>query len=733
MQADSDASCTIIKVNMSDAYASSTMLKAYTGTRASELCAVIAHKLALTQAEIPLHHLILVFTVIGWTGRRHHTIKTLTADENVLTVLAEVTRKQNEKHNNLEGKLDTFSTWHYKDSLSHPLDADFDPDDDASGNSTSDEEEEISLSDVSYLRQNDRKGFMLKKSSKDPNLWRRRYCILTDKLWCIDAKRSVPRATSIDIFNNITLASNHTVEIPYSFALVKKQKRGPAAPSSSAGSHQPQQRGLRDFYFRVQSEVSMASWMDELRQRIVLNRENQVMVLAEQIICDEEKSRYKKISKAIEPFTSNYSIFCDPLYAGGVRDTPASSAPSSSRTSRVNSSATATLVQSFRDSPALPEVGGVMISAPPIGSPPPPSVGNAGGLPEAVAPVSMSMRARSATLARAPDSFRSQATSHDNGDGGHNGVCVFGSSRITKNVASRLHKFHKHNTIEADILGFVLAVCRFKEICRHDLQYSVVQKWERACQIYNEFIVYQLLFNTHELAIASVGSGGSTPGTRDSAFEGFPLEKKAVTVGSPGGPNRTLSGPPSLIWQLGGGDGTLSGSVLFICLMNILSHFKTVTAADTGSGRQSPLRGSGRTSPGKPVSKTFRYRREDINAVIPVVNPYSAVPSASESTATAAPSGSYWLWPSSPTPTTPTAVKKKVAPPLPTRPAAVDENAVSAAATLDVNKVPECLSVSGPGATHSLLDETRSPPGSLFDAIVDELKLNKMVNVSYIG
>lgn len=130
------------------------------------------------------------------------------------------------RHNDTEGRLEAFTTWHYKDALSHPLDMDFGADDDASSNESSEDEEEISLSDVSYLRQNDRKGFMLKKSSTDPNLWRRRYCILTDKLWCIDAKRPVPRASCISIVNNIKLVENNTVEISFSFALVGTTRNG---------------------------------------------------------------------------------------------------------------------------------------------------------------------------------------------------------------------------------------------------------------------------------------------------------------------------------------------------------------------------------------------------------------------------------------------------------------------------------------------------------------------------
>ena len=171
---------------------------------------------------------MLVHTIVAHSGRKHHTIKTLKHEEYVLEILNNVKEKQHERHNVNQQKLEFYSTWYYKDSLSHPLDTEYNNDDAVSGNESSEDEEEISLSDVSYLRQNDRKGFMLKKSTKDPNLWRRRYCILTDKLWCVDAKKTIPRATCINIGNKMKLLDNNTVEVPFSFGLINSSAIPPS-------------------------------------------------------------------------------------------------------------------------------------------------------------------------------------------------------------------------------------------------------------------------------------------------------------------------------------------------------------------------------------------------------------------------------------------------------------------------------------------------------------------------
>ena len=63
MHKDVESSSTIIKVVMSDVFASSTMLKILETTTAGELCSVIAHKLALRPGEIPFYHLVLVCIV----------------------------------------------------------------------------------------------------------------------------------------------------------------------------------------------------------------------------------------------------------------------------------------------------------------------------------------------------------------------------------------------------------------------------------------------------------------------------------------------------------------------------------------------------------------------------------------------------------------------------------------------------------------------------------------------
>ena len=63
--------------------------------------------------------------------------------------------------------------------------------------------------------QNFYEGYLLKRSSKDPNLWRRRWCILDeDKIWYTKAKHR--RAQGKVAY--ISLVSNQVTENPVSEA-----------------------------------------------------------------------------------------------------------------------------------------------------------------------------------------------------------------------------------------------------------------------------------------------------------------------------------------------------------------------------------------------------------------------------------------------------------------------------------------------------------------------------------
>lgn len=79
------------------------------------------------------------------------------------------------------------------------------------GAEVSDDEEAGSADVAAEMGQGYHSGFLLKKSSRDPCLWRRRWCVLgEDRLWYMKLKRrrAPGRAAAI------SLVANHVVEHP---------------------------------------------------------------------------------------------------------------------------------------------------------------------------------------------------------------------------------------------------------------------------------------------------------------------------------------------------------------------------------------------------------------------------------------------------------------------------------------------------------------------------------------
>lgn len=91
-----------------------------------------------------------------------------------------------------ESKLDNAGKWYFKDMRSNPIDLGVSAD--ICGEYSSDDEyEDISESDRTCLSKSERRGYLLKRSNTDFNLWRRHYCALADHLWCLDlSKKEIP-------------------------------------------------------------------------------------------------------------------------------------------------------------------------------------------------------------------------------------------------------------------------------------------------------------------------------------------------------------------------------------------------------------------------------------------------------------------------------------------------------------------------------------------------------------
>ena len=181
LSSDDDENMKLIRVHICEKHALSTILRATLTTTAAELCSLLSTKLDIMDVECRFFTLILVHTTIQEKTNRN-ILYTLKPTDVVIDVLNTI----NKKHSTCEQLSDTEKDsrnrrsvrWFYKDVRSTQLEIDGE----VSGDSSSEDEEECSLSDFAYLKQGERKGFLLKRSSKDPNLWRKRWCVLGDKL-----------------------------------------------------------------------------------------------------------------------------------------------------------------------------------------------------------------------------------------------------------------------------------------------------------------------------------------------------------------------------------------------------------------------------------------------------------------------------------------------------------------------------------------------------------------------
>lgn len=259
----------LIRVHVLDYHASSTTLRVQPDTTAAEICKQIAGKLAIQDTDSTFYTLVCVYIEVK-EDKYDHVLKTLQPVDRVLAV-------QEALHKRHHGPGDhSYSfRWYYKDIRSPPLEFDGD----VSGDESSDDENELPLSDLLYIGTGDRRGFLLKRSTRDMNLWRRRLCILNDKLWCINVRKDVPTASQIKLDGRILLQDEvPELQYPYGFVV-----------HSRAKTH----------FFRASSASEQYRWRDELVDRAAFTAENDVLVMAEMITCDEEDARASRRHAAL--------------------------------------------------------------------------------------------------------------------------------------------------------------------------------------------------------------------------------------------------------------------------------------------------------------------------------------------------------------------------------------------------------------------------------------------------
>ena len=346
----------LINISIYDAMTpSSTILRVNRRIYAKEICRAIGNKLELSKEEAQYHTLVLVVTTFDHEKRMNvHCVRTFQNDELVLNIVDSLLAKLIEKYQVVDvTKLRNSVRWYYKDVRTTPIE--FGDNEEATGEYSSDEEEEVSHSDLAYLAKAERKGYLLKRSSRDQNLWRKWYCVLTDHLWCIDIHRTVPKAICIRLsgmirsshlhnkntssYNNRRMStgisrgtmlsvSEFSASMTSSGGLSGKDGLGSSNGydgSTSSGSGQSMysseeqllhnivinsNRGthlLRAFNLQDQKK-----WIEELHLKTTFALENDYFNMAEVIVCDEEVTKSRRFHRPIANLF-NIPMFYDSL------------------------------------------------------------------------------------------------------------------------------------------------------------------------------------------------------------------------------------------------------------------------------------------------------------------------------------------------------------------------------------------------------------------------------------
>ncbi len=280
-----------IDVNVWDTLLPSISIQICSSKRASSICAEVAAKINLPSSELDFFSLILVHVQLNeLTSGNSYFLRTLNGNDIAVDIRDNIVATHLQSSEN-DGKIycayqfDSTNPipnrawdckWYFKDIRSCPIS--FDDSGDISG-ASSDDEEELSPQDFSYLKMGERRGYMFKRSGSDPNLWKRRLCVLTDKFWCIDMKKTIPRAFCLSLNSDILLQDT-TPSYDLPFALV---------------IHAPH----RVHYFRANSSQDQQNWLSEIFYRVFLSRENDVISIAETIIGDEETAQARLLQTCV--------------------------------------------------------------------------------------------------------------------------------------------------------------------------------------------------------------------------------------------------------------------------------------------------------------------------------------------------------------------------------------------------------------------------------------------------
>lgn len=294
--AASEESTQLLNVSLYDTRSTNTILEVTTETTTSDLLETIFNKTEICIEDQQHFKLVLVITGSNASRRNstRHCVKTLQPQDLVLSSQVQLQNKLQARHPIKE----TSVRWFFKDVRSLPLE--LGEACDLTGDDSSEDDDEISLNDLSCIKQADIGGYLLRRSKKDPNVWQQRYCVLTDKLWCAHDRLRVPRASSINLDSSTKVQSR-----AYSLDC-----HGAIIIQSSLGQHS----------FIAPSLSEQNRWIDEINLRAALTADNDVIGMAEVIICDEAGTRSKRMQSGLTPYLECDKVLQSLTRCGVTRD-----------------------------------------------------------------------------------------------------------------------------------------------------------------------------------------------------------------------------------------------------------------------------------------------------------------------------------------------------------------------------------------------------------------------------
>lgn len=245
-------------------FSSSVTVHASTTTTAKDCRSTIAKSLDIIESDSLFFSLVFVLSIVS-EDNVFHFLHTCSDDEYILETYARIFGDYMNAQRDKIVKDQLSPSWYYKDDRGRP----FDFEGDVSGDSSSDEEE-LSVSDLRYLAQAERRGYLLKRSRKDRHLWRRRLCVLTDKLWYVKVQSDggMLRAGSVPL-NHASASAECFSPANYPFGLQLQ---------SLSVSH----------YFRALSTEEHRDWLADIRTRASEVTSNNAIAMVDMVMCDGE-------------------------------------------------------------------------------------------------------------------------------------------------------------------------------------------------------------------------------------------------------------------------------------------------------------------------------------------------------------------------------------------------------------------------------------------------------------